>query len=439
MSLPRAVLRDPDRRLPLHMAWVALLLVVAKLVSAVKEILLAQAYGVGPLMDAYQFVFQLVSWPVSIFFAISAAALVPAYAGLRQLGPSHLMRFRAQAHGATLALGLLLSGGWLLLCLATPLLTTWSGLAPAAQSHAARMALPMTAMIVCGLYTALLASECISARHQGNTLLEAMPAVVLGAMLLATARPDADTLLAGTVAGALAHTGVLALYTGRRMQLPRPAVRFDHPEWTPLLAALGTLLIAQVLQAATSVVDQFWAARAGDGAVSVIGYANRILFVVLGIGSAAISRAILPTLAGLSVDQSAYARQIAMRWALRLFGLACLGVLVLWPASSWVVSVLFERGAFGAEETQRVAAFLRFSWLQIPAGFAALVLIQQVLAERRYRVLTIVAAVNLAVKLLGNAVLTHWFGVEGLALSTALMNLATMTLLLVWSRTRQHV
>jgi len=95
---------------------------------------------------------------------------------------------------------------------------------------------------------------------------------------------------------------------------------------------------------------------------------------------------------------------------------------------------LFERGAFGPADTQRVAAFLQVSWLQVPTTLASLVLIQQVLAEQRYRVLTLLAATNLLVKLLGNSLLTPWLGLQGLALASALMPVSTLMVLLLWWR-----
>lgn len=422
----------PHSALPRQMVWVAGLLLLAKAIGAGKEVLLARAYGTGPLMDAYQFTWQMASWPVSIFLAIGSAALVPAYASLRTQSAQGLQTFRALAHGATLALASLLTLAWLAVCLWTPLLGSWSGLSDSARPLASALVLPMGVFMACGLYAALLMAECISGQHQASTLLEAAPAAVLATLLLASAAPNTSTLQLGTVLGAVAQALALAAYTAWRMQLPRPSVRWRHSAWPPLLAALGTLVLAQLLQAATGVIDQFWAARAGQGAVSVMGYANRLLFLVLGLGSVVIARVLLPALANLNATQPAQARQLAHRWALRLLGLGTLGVALLWPVSSWLVALLFERGAFAAEDTERVSAFLQPCWLQVPTTLASLVLIQQVLAERRYRLLTLLAAANLAVKLLGNGLLTPWLGLQGLALASALMPLSTLLVLLWW-------
>lgn len=429
--------RHTPSTLSRQVVWVACLLLLAKAIGAIKEVLLAKAYGTGPLMDAYQFTQQMASWPVSIFLAIISAALVPAYAALQAQTPQPFKHFRAQVHGATLVLALVLSLVWVLVSLQSPLLSTWSGLSEIAQQHAAQMALPMTWLIACGIYAALLMAECISGQQPISTLIESTPAWVLAGLLLVTTAPGMDTLVLGTVGGAVLQVMVLAACTAWFMPLPLPSTRWQHPAWPPLLAALGTLLLAQVLQAATSVIDQFWAARAGQGSVAVMGYANRLLFLVLGLGSVAIGRVLLPTFARLSAGQTQHihqARQLAQVWAWRVFGLSTLSLLVLWPMAPWLVATLFERGAFGPADTQRVAAFLQVSWLQVPTTLASLVLIQQVLAEQRYRVLTLLAATNLLVKLLGNSLLTPWLGLQGLALASALMPVSTLLILLLWWR-----
>jgi putative peptidoglycan lipid II flippase len=431
----------PPSTLSRQVVWVACLLLLAKTIGAIKEALLAKAYGTGALMDAYQFTHQMASWPVSIFLAIVSAALVPAYATLQTQSPPQFKRFRAQVHGATLALALMLSLAWVLVSLQSPLLNAWSGLSESAQQHAAQLVLPMTWLIACGIYGALLMAECISGQHQISTLSESTPAWVLGSLLWMTTTPGINTLVVGTIGGAVLQVMVLATCTAWYMRLPLPSARWQHPAWPPMLAALGTLLLAQVLQAATSVIDQFWAARAGQGAVAVMGYANRLLFLVLGLGSVAIVRVLLPTLARLTAAQRQHhdqARQLAQMWAWRVFGLSTISLLALWPLAPWLVATLFERGAFGPADTQRVAAFLQVSWLQVPSTLASLVLIQQVLAEQQYRLLTWLAAANLLVKLLGNSLLAPWLGLQGLALASALMPVSTLLVLLLWWRKAPH-
>jgi len=191
-------------------------------------------------------------------------------------------------------------------------------------------------------------------------------------------------------------------------------------------------MIAQILQAATNVIDQFWAARAGNGSVSAMAYANRLLVFAIGVGATAVTRVVLPLLSDLSVQGKPFARRTASRWAMGLICLSSLGAMILWPSSNWLVGLVFERGAFGPQDTERVAAFLQYSWLQLPPYLGSLVLIQLVLAESRYRLMIWFSALNLAVKILANALLVPHFGINGLAISNSVMQLSLLFMLVVW-------
>lgn len=423
-----------DHQVARQVTGVAVLLIGVKGLAALKEVMLARTYGVGDLMDAYQFDLQLIGWAPSIFLAICSAALVPAYASLRGQQGGQLERFRAQVHGVSLVLSALLAMTWLLLNAWTPLLNSWSGLSAAALHHAANMTQPMALMLGASMYVGLLTAECIAASLQGVTLMEAAPSVVLIAMLVLTVSGDATFLIAATVGGTLVQMFLLAGYIARHSGLPRPTLLLDHPQWRTVLAALAALLLAQVMQAATNIVDQFWAARSGNGALSVMAYANRLLFLAIGIGSTAVTRVLLPLLSDLSIKGKALARRAAWQWALGLIALSALVAMLLWPSSAWIVKIVFERGAFGPQDTQRVATFLQFSWLQLPPYLGSLVLIQLVLAESKYRILAWLTAFNLAVKLIANSILAPHFGINGLAMSTAIMQLCLLLMLLAWFR-----
>ncbi len=411
---------------------VAVLLVLVKLVAAAREVLLARTYGIGPLMDAYQFTSNLASWPVSIFFAVCSASLIPAYASARARGADPLMRLRSQAHCATVILSLLLAAIWVAMCAFTPLLGSWGGLSEPTRSYAHHFVLPMAATIFCGVYASLLSTECISIRSHGNILLEATPALVMLGLLGFWQPADEALLLTGTVAGAVATLAVMLPYLAYRFTLPRLSLEFDPSQWSTAIAVGAVLLVAQCLQAATSIMDQFWAAQLSHGALSVMGYASRIYFAVAGIGAVAVTRTMLPVLAEWQIDQSQRGHDTALSWSFWLFGLGALMVAVLWPLTPWLVSAIYERGAFGASETVRVADFLQASWLQVPASLASLVLIQQLLAQRKYSALVGLATSNLLVKALGNLLLTPALGLVGLAVSSALMQLSTYLLLLWW-------
>ena len=59
------------------MVWVALFVFLGKLAGAAKEMVIAYRYGISDEVDAYLFIFNLISWPVSVWFSILTIVLVP--------------------------------------------------------------------------------------------------------------------------------------------------------------------------------------------------------------------------------------------------------------------------------------------------------------------------------------------------------------------------
>ncbi len=99
---------------------------------------------------------------------------------------------------------------------------------------------------------------------------------------------------------------------------------------------------------------------------------------------------------------------------------AVAAALIAVPAS-WIVALLFERGAFTAEDTEVVAVAVRFGAWQLPPYLAGLVLVSMLAGQRRYDVITAAALVSIVVKLLANLALADSLGVSGLMLSSAAM------------------
>ena len=109
ISRIRRHLADPDsdhRKIATGFFWVSLFVLVGKLAGATKEMTIAWRYGVSETVDAYVLVFNLVNWPVSVWFSVLTVVLVPLVARLRYDSPGELPRFRGELLGLTLIIGL---------------------------------------------------------------------------------------------------------------------------------------------------------------------------------------------------------------------------------------------------------------------------------------------------------------------------------------------
>jgi putative peptidoglycan lipid II flippase len=92
--------------------------------------------------------------------------------------------------------------------------------------------------------------------------------------------------------------------------------------------------------------------------------------------------------------------------------------------------LLFERGAFTAENILAVSEVLRVGLLQLPFYFAELVLVSVLPSLREHKLIAIGASVNLLAKLGVHLALVPIMGVSGIIAATAFMLMVGFALLL---------
>jgi len=427
----RQHLADPQsqhRKIAQGFLWVSLFVLLGKLAGAAKEITIAWRYGVSETVDAYVFVFSLVSWPVSIWFSVLTVVLLPLAARLRSDNPSELPRFRAELLGLTLLLGL---GLGLLVWIALPALlrSSWLNFSDRALTDALSMAGGLAFLVPLGFMISLFSAWLLAAGRHRNTLFEAIPAFILMMFLLVPPGLVPEPLLWGTVAGFAFHMAALAIPVYRYGELMLPAFTQRSPAWRGFWGSISIMALGQVLMSVTNLIDQFFAASLEPGALSVLSYANRMLALVLGLGATAVGRATLPVFSEAQMQGAAYTNRLAMHWAALMFGLGVIGLFAGWIVAPWAVALLFERGAFTQKDTQAVAEIFQVCLFQLPFYFPALVLVSALAVQKRYAWITFTAAINVIIKMGVMYILVDILGLKGLLISTAIMYM-TSTLIL---------
>lgn len=404
---------------------VAVFLILGKAAGAIKEMAVAYRYGISDAVDAYQFTMTMATWlPVTIVGVLSVV-LIPVLVRLRREGGAERDVFVSELQGWTLLGGLVLAG---LTWLAWPYVLAWLG--PGLPGAVARMThellwafVPVSAiLLIAGISAARLRAH---ERHV-NTLLDSVPAVTtLGWVMLAAAGGDqVGPLLWGTLVGYIIQAVWLAWLAARADQgfwgAPRLSLRSPH--WPELMSAAGVMLIGQVAMSFVNPLDQYAAANLGSNANATLGYASRLLSLVLGIGAVSVGRAALPVLADVQHRGDARrARSMALKWSWMMVGAGIAPVALGWALAPWGVALLFERGAFTAQNTEAVAGVLRWGLLQLPFYFGVLILVQLLASQNRYRIMALIAVANFLLKAVLNAVLAPRMGTEGIMLATSLM------------------
>lgn len=410
------------------MAYVALFVFLGKLAGAAKEMAVAYRYGVSAEVDAYLFVLNLVGWPVGVWFSVLSVVLVPLAARMRQGATADLPRFRAELFGLAVLIGLTLATlAWL--GLPSLLRASWAGLPAATVALASDMVPPLVFLMPLGVVISLFSAWMLAAGRHANTLLEGVPALAIALAVVVFSRGGIEPLVWGTLAGFAFHLTSLAVPLASRGEIEPPRFTRQSPHWSPFWQGFGITLAGQALMSFVGIIDQFFAAHLGTGAIATLSYANRILALLLGLGATAVSRATLPIFSKTEAQGGAQEHRLANHWVRLLFTFGVVALIVGWGLAPWAVQLLFERGAFTARDTLSVSELLRVGLLQIPFYFSALVLVSVLASKRAYKLIAIGAGLNLLVKLGANWVLVPLMGVSGIIAGTAFMYMVAFALL----------
>ena len=184
----------------------------------------------------------------------------------------------------------------------------------------------------------------------------------------------------------------------------------------------------------TTIFDQFYAAQLEPGSLSIMSYANRILALILGMGSLAISRSTLPVFSKMSQESYQARKQTAFNVALVVFFIAIVLSIILYKLSPLIVKIIFERGAFKENNTIEVYEIFRYGLIQIPFYMSGIVLVSMLSANRKYRYIAFVSIFIALIKFIVNQILIDEFGVKGLYLSTSIMYAVSATLCMFFIR-----
>ena len=401
----------------------AFFLLLGKFAGALKEMAVAYRYGVSDVVDAYQFTLTMASWlPVTIVGALSVV-LIPVLVRTRREDRSARARFLGELQGWAIVLGVGLA---VASYVAWPYLLELAGqgLDPRTQRMTSQLMFAFAPAALLTLMTGISAARLRAHERHINTLLDSVPAVVILVwVLLAVSVDGVGPLLWGTLVGYTIQSAWLLWLASRADGMwGRPRLGLSAHQWPDLVKAAGVMLVGQIAMSFVGPIDQYTAANLGNNANSTLGYAARLLSLVLGLGAASVGRAALPVLADVqSRGDAAHARAVALKWSVWMLGAGAGAAALGWLLAPWGVALLFERGAFSAQDTQAVAHVLRWGLLQLPFYFGVLILVQLLASQNRYRIMAGIAVANFAIKAVMNQVLAPTMGTAGIMLATSCM------------------
>ncbi len=431
--------RTPSARILRGAGVVGLFTLVVKAIAFAKELLIASVYGRGDALEAFLLALVIPTMVSGVVAGSFRQAFVPVYVRVRSRDGARASD-RLATHALAVALAIL-SATAVVLWFVAPWLV--DGIARGFEpDKAARTVVLLRSLAPICLLASLpvMLAGILESRERFRPAIVAqaiVPIAVLAAVAWTRDGASARPLVVGTVGGLVAQVGLLVLVLGRDGHRPAGPSGFPHRDFRAVAAQWLPAAGAMLFQDLTTLVDQAMAAALAPGSVSALSYAYRIVSLPLSLISASLGVAILPVLSDLAArGRDGQFAAATARW-IRVTLWGGLGAtLVAAPFTLPVVRLVYERGAFDAADSQVVAAVILAYLGMIPFFVAGIVAVQAVTARAGNVVLLAIGIVNLVVNVVGNIVLSRWFGVAGIALSTVCVYAISATILLAWLRLR---
>ena len=239
----------------------------------------------------------------------------------------------------------------------------------------------------------------------------------------------------GTIAGGLLQFGAQIpplLRSGFRYTF---SINFRHPGVHRILVLLGPGTIGLASTQVNILVNTWLATSQGEGPVSWLNYAFRLMQFPLGIFGVAIATAALPTISAHVANRDHHKLGKTISDALRMVLLinipASIGLMVL---SRPIIALIYQHGRFKASDTIATSNALIFYSVGLFAYSAIKVLVPAFYALGRSHIPVIISAVTVAFNIACNLALIGPLGFRGLALGTSMASILNLILLIYWIR-----
>lgn len=381
-----------------------------------RETMMAAALGTGPMADVFYAAFRFPNL-FRRLFAEGAfnAAFVPLFSKeIETHGVEGAKRFSEEVFGVLFSALLLIT---IAMELAMPWLVDWiiaPGFAGDAEKSAltVRLAAVMFPYLMCMSLTAMMSGMLNSLHH---FFAAAIAPVFLNVVMIAALAyawwSGADPLAtAWYLSWSVLVAGVLQLsvvYFGVRHA--GISIGFRRPRMTPNVKRLLVLAVPAAITGGITQINQIIGqaiASGKEGAIAALQYADRIYQLPLGVVGVAVGVVLLPELsralkAG-HMKEAAGIQNRSLEFVLFMTLPAAAG---LWVLSEPIIRVLYERGAFSAENTTVVASILAIYGIGLP-GFVMIKALQPGFYARedtrtpmRFTIISVIVNSGLAITL----------------------------------------
>lgn len=242
-------------------------------------------------------------------------------------------------------------------------------------------------------------------------------------------------LCIGMVVGLALQLCVFILRAKRAKLVYRFTLNLREAEVGMIILAAGPAFLGGLISQASPLIDTIFAASLTAGSISALNYSLKIVGVVSAVIFGATARALLPHFSRQASGEDLSGFKDTFRlytWAV-VISTGLMAVIVIVFAHP-LVRILFQRGAFTAEDTHRTAiTMIGFAIGLAPMAFG-FVASRALSALRKNRLLIYVTVFSVFANALFDYIFARFWQSEGIALATSAVYFCTMFILLFMLR-----
>lgn len=425
------------RRLGAVAVLLATSVLLSRVMGFVREMVLAARIGLGPTADAYYAAFQI---PDLLNYLLAGGALAVAFT------PLYLRIQRDQGDEAAQELFRTVLGTLgAAVCLFTAALWIYADALVDLQFSAfdaetreltvwlTRIVLPGQIFFVAGgiVRAVLMAHGRFAAQAAAPLLYNG--SIIAGGLLSQSVEGFAWGALVGALLGGWVFPAYDLRHVGRiRFRLAPWDRGFRVYFWGAL-----PLMIGLSLTTVDEWYERYFGAQLGVGVVAALAFARRLMMAPVAIVGQAVATATLPSLSSLHAEGREREMNDILLTALRAtWVLSVMAGGVLWVTARPLIQVAYQRGAFDAADSERVAILLAWMACAVPGWVVQQVAIRAFFARNEMwrpmllSTLLSLGAIPLYVQL------GHLWGAQGLVLAGVFAINLNAVLTLGWARSR---
>ncbi len=391
-------------------------------VSLGKELAVARQFGAGHQLDAYLAAFTVVTFlPTTVAFVLQST-FIPTFLRARHHGEGVARSF-STAVIIVLSLFLLTSAAAIGLASHKLLALLAPGFTPLTAREAVTVTIELLPLVwLIGLNELLKSLLNAVKSFAFPAATQALPSLgALVSVLSFSAKIGVGAIAAGWVLGIAGQTLLLVRECHRKglRLIARTDIRSADTR------ALGRLslpyLAVALLPWAYLVIDQHLASRLGPGSISVLGYADKIFRLPLVILIAAIYTSMHPFLSEAAVQSRMedFVGLVDRMIRVSVFLLLPLGFAIAILREP-LVTLIYQRGSFGAQAASSTAGVLMYLGLLVPVLGIWYIYDRALTALSRTPILMFLAAGAILAKLILSLLLVPRMGLVGLPLATVM-------------------